>query len=174
MIIVCEPMNEPKPTATPQDAEAVHSSGSHWLLKTKLVTGAIAILVISGAAGYGIGRWQNQQLIRQQAEAYEMERETLTTELAAMATRSQLIEVRLLLLTSVDALEQRNFGAANTHLRRASETLDPIESSLDSEELAAVKQELSTLEINYTINPAEQRNLLVNLSDRLEALIPEI
>ncbi len=174
MIIARTIMNQPKPSTAPQDTQSAHGSGFSWLLKAKIAGGAIAILVISGGAGYGIGRWQNQQLIRQQAEAHETEREALTTELAAMATRSQLIEVRLLLLTSVDALEQRNFGAANTHLRRASETLDPIESSLDPQELAALKQELATLEINYTVNPAEQRNILINLSDRLEALIPEI
>ena len=93
--------------------------------------------------------------------------------MAAAEARSQYLQVQLHLLESIDELEQRNFGNANTQLRLASEMLSNIEISKDAASLSKLQAELSTAEINFAVNPIEQRQLMLSYVEQIETLLPQ-
>lgn len=148
--------------------------------KAKTVLVGLLLLALGGGIGYGIATLQQQGQVQQiardkaaadeaaQAALAEAERKVLAAE-----ARSQLTKVQLRLLQSVDELEQRNFGNANTQLRLASETLSAVEVSQEPEQLAALKTELSTAEINFAVNPVEQRRLMLGYAEKIDALLPQ-
>ena len=162
------------------DEPAPNKRGNGFLSKVKTFLSALLLIAVSGGVGYGVGVLQSNLQVKQarkeQATALA-EAETQLSEanakVAAAEARSEYTKVQLRLLESVDELEQRNFGDANTQLRLASETLSNIQISRDPEQLATLQEELSTMEINFAGNPAELRNVLLSYSERIEELLPE-
>jgi hypothetical protein len=151
-----------------------------FLSKVKTLISALLLIAISSGIGYGVGVFQSRSQIKKiqteqktaLAEA-QTQIEAAQSKVGAAEARSQLTQVRLGLLESVNELDQNNFGNANTLLRQASETLNKIEISKNPEMLAKLKEELSTAEINFAVNPVEQRKLMLNYSKQIEALLPE-
>ncbi|NJN30084.1 MAG: hypothetical protein HC824_06285 [Synechococcales cyanobacterium RM1_1_8] len=138
------------------------------------------LIALSGGIGYGVGLMQT----RSQIQAVTTEKDGAIAEVqtqltaaeataAAATARSDYSQVQLTLLKAMDELEQRNFGNANTQLRLASETLGKIELSKDPTTLAKLKQELANAEINFAVNPVEQRKLMLGYSEQINALLPE-
>ena len=154
--------------------------GGGFMAKVKTLLSALLLIAISGGVGYGVGRFQSNLQVKQaqadQATALadvDSQLSEANAKVAAAEARSEYAQVQLRLLESIDELEQRNFGNANTQLRLASETLSSIEISQDLEQLAELKEELSTAEINFAVNPVEQRKLMLSYSETIEKLLPE-
>lgn len=154
------------------------SSGFAAKAKTALVT--LLLMAITGAIGYGVGRMQMRSQVQQAQTAQNetiagLEGQIQTAEQAAATAeaRSQLNEVRFLLLQSVNELNANNFGNANTQLRLASERLEGVAIAKDPEKLATLKQELSTQEINFAVNPVEQSRALVGFANQINGLLPD-
>jgi len=163
-----------------EQSKPSNSKGGGFLSKVKTILSALLLIAVSGGIGYGVGILQNRgqvKQVREEQAAALTEVETQLTaaeaQVAAAEARSEYTRVQLRLLESIDELEQRNFGNANTQLRLASETLGKIEISKDPEALAALKEELSTAEINFAVNPVEQRRLMLGYAEQIEGLLPE-
>ncbi len=154
--------------------------GNGFMAKVKTLVSALLLIAVSGGIGYGVGRLQSNLQVKQARNDKAAALATIDTQLseantkvAAAEARSEYAQVQLRLLESIDELEQRNFGNANTQLRLASETLSSIEISQNVEKLAELKEELSTAEINFAVNPVEQRKLMLSYSEKIETLLPE-
>lgn len=156
------------------------SKSGGFLSHLKTLLGALLLIAISSGIGYGVGIFQSRSQIQKiQAEQKtalaeaQTQIEAAQSQVGAAEARSQLTQARLSLLESVNELDQNNFGNANTLLRQSSETLNKIEISTNPEMLAKLKEDLSTAEINFAVNPVEQRKLMLNYSKQIEALLPE-
>ncbi len=158
----------------------VERKGNGFMAKVKTFLSALLLIAISGGLGYGVGRLQSNLQVKQARTDKAAALENVETQLseanakvAAAEARSDYAQVQLRLLEGIDELEQRNFGNANTQLRLASETLSKIEISRNPEKLAELQAELSTAEINFAVNPVEQRKLMLGYNEQIDALLPE-
>lgn len=163
---------------TPKGGKAAKGGG--FMAKMKTLLSALLLIAVSSGIGYGVGRVQSNLKVKQaqtdKATALadvESQLSEANGKVAAAEARSEYAQVQLRLLESIDELEQRNFGNANTQLRLASETLGKIEISQNPEQLAELKEELSTAEINFAVNPVEQRKLMLSYSEKIESLLPK-
>ncbi len=154
------------------------SSGFMSKAKTAVVTALL--MALTGAIGYGAGRMQTRSQVSQAEnsqqetiEALEGKVQAAEKAVEAAEARSKLNEVRFLLLQSVDELSARNFGTANTQLRLASERLDSVSVSKDAKKLDTLKKALSTEEVNFAVNPVEERRKLVDFANQIDTLLPE-
>ncbi len=151
-----------------------------FLAKVRSLFTVLLLMGLSAGVGYGVGYVQQRATLGQQAKRHATELESVTEQLttaqaaARLAqTQGSLMEARALLFQSVYELDQQNFGNANSLLRQASETVTSVEYSKDEQTLAAVKEELSTAEINFATNPAEQRKRMLAFADQLRVLVPD-
>ena len=180
--------NSSDPTVGPTDSAPLEASpekksktkSGGFLDKVKTVFSALLLIAISGGIGYGAGILQGRVQVKQARADKETALAEVQTQLseadekvAAAEARSNYAQVQLRLLEGIDELEQRNFGNANTQLRLASETLSNIEISSDPDQLAALQEELSTAEINFAVNPVEQRKLMLSYVEKIEGLLVE-
>jgi len=173
------PVEDSAATGSQKDSKLSRSGGG-FVSKVKTVLSALLLIAISGGIGYGAGILQGRLQVKQAREEktaaladVDAQLNDANAKVAAAEARSEYTKVQLRLLESVDELEQRNFGDANTQLRLASETLAKIEISRDPEQLAALKEEMSTMEVNFAGNPTELRNVMLGYSERIEGLLPE-
>lgn len=160
--------------------EKAERKGGGFLAKVKTFFSALLLIAISGGIGYGAGILRGNLQVKQARQEkvaaladVDSQLSEANAKVAAAEARSEYAQVQLRLLEGVDELEQRNFGNANTQLRLASETLSQIEISKSPEQLAELKEELSTAEINFAVNPVEQRKLMLSYSEKIEELLPE-
>lgn len=153
---------------------------SGFMSKVKTVVVTALLMALTGAIGYGTGRMQARSQVKQaensqqgSIEALEAKVKAAEQAVEAAEARSQLNEVRFLLLQSVDELSARNFGTANTQLRLASERLDKVSISKDAKKLDTLKKALATEEVNFAVNPVEERRKLIDFANQIDTLLPE-
>ncbi len=153
---------------------------SGFVSKAKTAFATLLLMALTGAIGYGAALWQ----MRSQGErVYTSQKKTIAqlegqikqaeTIAQAAAARSQLSEVRFGLLESVNELSANNFGTANTRLRAASDLLNTVSVAKDPVKLETLKKDLAAEEINFAINPVEQRRKLLDYANQLNVLLPE-
>ncbi|RYX82036.1 hypothetical protein EON83_21235 [bacterium] len=94
-------------------------------------------------------------------------------ELAQSRYRARLLEARSLLLRAAIDLERRNFGTANKHLHTAAAELEnlPISDSANSA-LSTLRRDVSNTNLVVATDVERQRELVLELGDRLDRLTP--
>lgn len=157
----------------PQRSES--SFGSK--LKTAFTT--LLLMAIATGAGYGAAWWQGNTKLADQKANHDQQATQLQTQLkqandsiSAAQSTSQIMQARAALLQAAYDLDQRNFGNANTQVADATRALETITLSANPDQLKTLKEELSTVEINFVINPEEQKKRLLGFANQLLALQP--
>ncbi|MDQ3289137.1 MAG: hypothetical protein M3Q42_12960 [Pseudomonadota bacterium] len=145
-----------------------------------LIIGAVvvALLIILGV--YLWGNAQTRSQLEAQRTDYEqrisqMESQLQGTqgELASARNRNQLLMARTDLYRAAAALDLRNFGIANTHLRQAEQALGRIDASsanLDAGKLKQLRSSIDSLNINVATNLQDQRNQVLDLAAQLDTI----
>lgn len=138
----------------------------------------VALLIILGVYLWGNAQTRSQ-LDAQQAD-YEQrisqvqnQLQATQSKLATAQSRNQLLMARTDLYRAAAALDQRNFGIANTHLQQAGQALGRVDASsadLDSSKLSQLRTSIGSLNINVATNLQDQRNLVLDLAAQLDAV----
>lgn len=175
------PASEPSRASEPPRASASRGGHARALLKVALA------VVLALAAGYGAGRLHGWLVAREQLEAErsaamsaERERreelsrasellEQLRAQRMELAAIANLHEGYRSLQLALNALDARNFGTAESSLREAERTLEPLAARVP--DLQEPLQRLSALKIAVATDIGEQRRALRELSDALSLLI---
>lgn len=130
----------------------------------------IAFLAALGCVGlaYLIG-WGSQRhqlnTVREGLETEAAQQDARITELEA---RVSLLEARRLLALSLNAMDERNFGIAASHLQSAGRVLSKSEAGTKPSEIA---QEIAAFRLVATENLAQQRQPILNWSKALDEVI---
>ncbi|MDQ3269866.1 MAG: hypothetical protein M3Q11_06725 [Pseudomonadota bacterium] len=142
---------------------------------------AIALLIILGVYLWGNAQTRNQ-LSAQQTEhdqrigQLQSQLQATQGELASARSRNQLLMARTDLYRAAAALDLRNFGIANTHLRQAEQALGKVDASnanLDAAKLNQLRSSIDALDINVATNLQDQRNRVLEVASRLDAIALE-
>lgn len=157
------------------DPRPAKASQSRILIIVAVVVAALLIL--------GVYLWGNvqtrNQLSAQQTEhdqrisTMQEQLQTTQQELAATQNRNLLLMARTDLYRAAAALDQRNFGIANTHLRQVEGALgevDPAGAGLDIARFTQLRSSLDGLNINVATDLQDQRNQLLGLASQLDAM----
>ncbi|MBA3486721.1 MAG: hypothetical protein H0T88_05970 [Lysobacter sp.] len=138
----------------------------------------VAALLILGVYLWGNAQTRNQ-LSAQQTEhdqsisTLQERLQTTERELAATRNRNLLLMARTDLYRAAAALDQRNFGIANTHLRQVEQALGKVDAAsagLDVAGLNQLRSSLDGLNINVAIDLQDQRNQVLSLASQLDAI----
>lgn len=137
----------------------------------------VALLVL------GMYLWGNvqtrNQLSAQQADyqqrisAMQEQLRTTEQELAATQNHNLLLMARTDLYRAAAALDQRNFGIANSHLRQVEQALDEVDAAsagLDAARFNQLRSTLDGLNINVATDLQDQRNKVHGLASQLDAI----
>lgn len=133
---------------------------STWRGRANLLIAALAAAALLFFLGWMMGRSPVAGLERERDEA---------------GTRAALLGANTALYRAAVALEERNFGTANDHLRRANAALTPLASSddvpgLGSEASSAVREvrtALAATNLNVAVDVERQRATVLELAARL-------
>ncbi|MDQ3510482.1 MAG: hypothetical protein M3414_02100 [Pseudomonadota bacterium] len=138
----------------------------------------VAALLILGVYLWGNVQTRNQ-LSAQQTEhdqsisTLQERLQTTERELAATRNRNLLLMARTDLYRAAAALDQRNFGIANTHLRQVEQALGKVDAAsagLDVAGLNQLRSSLDGLNINVATDLQDQRNQVLSLASQLDAI----
>lgn len=138
----------------------------------------VAALLILGVYLWGNVQTRNQ-LSAQQTEhdqrisTMQEQLQTTEQELAATQNRNLLLTARTDLYRAAAALDQRNFGIANTHLRQVEQALGKVDAAsagLDVAGLNQLRSSLDGLNINVATDLQDQRNQVLSLASQLDAI----
>lgn len=138
----------------------------------------VAALVILGVYLWGTAQTRNQ-LSAQQTEhdqrlgTMQERLQSTEQELAATRNRNLLLMARTDMYRAAAALDQRNFGIANTHLRQVEQALgnvDAASAGLDVAGFNQLRSSLDGLNINVATDLQDQRNQVLALASQLDAI----
>jgi hypothetical protein len=113
----------------------------------------------------------NERLTTVQAQADAGEKAR-----AKIVAAGNLLESHIALLQTINELDQRNFGLAESHLQAARQWLaktDAAEAGIDAAALAALKQELDATSLAVAVDLNVQRNALLSIEAKFRALSTE-
>jgi hypothetical protein len=166
--------SEHRPEHRPEHRSAKAASPRNLIIAAVVV----ALLIILGVYLWGNAQTRSQ-LSAQQSE-YEqrislMQNQLQATqgELASARNRNQLLMARTDLYRAAAALDLRNFGIANTHLRQAEQALGRVDASganLDTSKLNQLRSSIDSLNINVATNLQDQRNQVLDLATQLDSM----
>ena len=127
----------------------------------------IAVLVVLAAVGiaYGVGRMQGAM----GTEAAEKQRAEAEVRLAACVTDVKMLEARRQLDLALRAMDDRNFGIAQDHIKQAGQFLS--EANVQGE-VAELATQLKKTEVMAATNFEDQRDKVLSLIQRFDALLP--
>lgn len=167
-------MNTSESEHRPEHRPAKAASARNLIIAAVVVV----LLVILGVYLWGNAQTRSQ-LSAQQTDydqrISQMQTQLQTTqgELASARNRNQLLMARTDLYRAAAALDLRNFGIANTHLRQAEQALGKVDASsasLDARKLKQLRSSIDSLNINVATNLQDQRNQVLDLASQLDAM----
>ncbi len=147
--------------------------------KFKRFVTTLGIAAIAGGIGFGAGWWQGETRLADQKSSYDKNVTEITDQLKRTQTslkteqsKNQIQLARAAFLQAAAELEQRNFGSANSQIQDANKALTDVQESANAEQFNVLKDEASTIEINFAVNPEEQRKRILALANKLTQLLP--
>lgn len=154
------------------NARSGSASNMQWFL------GALLVLVVVAALGWWLGRAGplarvaelEGGLAQMQARAEAAERDH-----GHALAKSALLQVQVSLMQAAIELDQRNFGIANGHVaaaRQALATLDAAALGVDANQLDELEAALDDTDLAVATDFGAQRQVLVDLVARVQALAP--
>jgi hypothetical protein len=142
---------------------------------------AAGVALAVGAVLYFGGRWQERGIAAsdraERVEEVEAARSDVARsrgELATAEDRIRLLWARSLLFET--AVDRRNFGTANQHLRAASQQLEAVRAGppgMDAAGLRTLQRSIAETNLNVATNLEVQRAQVMDFLARLDALLPE-
>jgi hypothetical protein len=164
--------------ATPRGGIARHPLGM-------LLIGLSSGLLVA----YGIGLWQRNAALTEQATTFTAQIAAKDAELAAAAAKFQetqgaltgersrvaLVEARMGLYRALNDLDARNFGIANDRLRESARVLGTVDAAalnLDPAQVSAIAADVGKLDLLVASDLQGQRLAVLELAARLEGLAP--
>lgn len=143
----------------------------------------IVAVVVVALLVLGVYLWGNvqtrNQLSAQQTDydqrisAMQERLQTTEQELAATQNQNLVLMARTDLYRAAAALDQRNFGIANSHLRQVEQALDQVDAAsagLDATQFNQLRSSLDGLNINVATDLQDQRNKVHGLASQLDAI----
>jgi hypothetical protein len=147
--------------------------------KFKRFVTTLGIAAIAGGIGFGVGWWQGDVRLGEQKSSYDKTVAEVTDQLKRTQvglkieqSKSRMALARAALLQAAAELEQRNFGSANSQVQDAVQALAEVQESANGEQFNVVKEDVGTIEINFAINPEEQKKRILGLANKLTQLLP--
>lgn len=135
----------------------------------------LVVVLLAGLIGYAAGHMQVAQRLdhawaehADQLAAEAREQRALEERTAALSQRVRLLEGARQITRAERALEARNFGIAETHLRQAEQALRGLEDVEGAPELAT---RIGSTRVVVAEDIESQRDQLIALSERADALI---
>jgi hypothetical protein len=94
--------------------------------------------------------------------------------LAPLEATNTILRARGLVQSAVAALEQRNFGSADSDIKAASGLLEsvPPGGAADAERLSALGKQLEDVKVSVSDDVGAQRSRLTDLAAQMESLLP--
>ena len=143
-----------------------------------LVAAAVVILLMIGIYYWGNVQTRNQLTAQetdyqQRISSVDSQLQATRRELASARNRNHLLVARTALYRTAADLDQRNFGTANTRLQEAEAALASVDASsggVDAAGLDALRAAIKGMNINVATNLQEQRNQVLGLASRLDAM----
>lgn len=145
-----------------------------------LIIAAVVVVLLVILGVYLWGNAQTRSQLSAQQTDYDQRISQMQTqlqatqgELASARNRNQLLMARTDLYRAAAALDLRNFGIANTHLRQAEQALGKVDASsasLDARKLKQLRSSIDSLNINVATNLQDQRNQVLDLASQLDAM----
>ncbi len=140
----------------------------------------VVVLVIAGIVAYFVGdamqRGAQSQDAANAASRYAAVQAKLTTaqtRIHGLQSLNQLLEANMWTYRATTALDNRNFGVANTDVAKAVASLGSVDASvagLDAKAVAALQKEAGAIHISVATNLESERNQLLQLADGIGAL----
>ncbi len=149
-----------------------NGSRKQWWVKV------LVAVVIVFAIGWWTGRAGPQTRVGEltaELAAVQARAETAEAENARALARIGLLQTQLQLMQAAIELDQRNFGIANRQVVAAREALAGVDIDvlgLDAEQVQALKAALADTDLTVATDLAAQRQVLVELIARVQALLP--
>ncbi len=157
---------KPEGSAGPEARAAGEASKGN-----RIVWGVGAVALAIGAA-YGTGRYQGvvtTEAADQRAHTKDEERGRATREFDAQRDRAIRLEARRRLHLALLALEDRNFGTAETHVGKAKAFLERAKGDPGLDKLA---QDLANTKLVATDDLGASRQKLLDLVKAFDAALP--
>lgn len=168
--------SEPKPPAeSAVVAQAKQTPGpSSSKVNLAVVAGLAALVAV--AIAYGVGRMQVAPKLRQAEAAVSSATQAAKAAHAkAQAEHSRVLrlEARRRFDLALLALDDRNFGIAQTDLKAAAALIHKSAPSADSD-LAKLEARVEKMNLTVTQDLASERNQLVELIRRFDQIVPPL
>jgi hypothetical protein len=130
----------------------------------------LIIGLIAAAAAYFAG----QNKANTQVRALQSQLTEAQSRLAPLEATNTILRARGLVQSAVAALEQRNFGSADTDIKTASGLLEsvPPGGGADADRLAALGKQLEDVKVRVSDDVGAQRSRLTDLAAQMDSLLP--
>jgi hypothetical protein len=130
----------------------------------------LIIGLIAAAAAYFAG----QNKANTQVRALQSQLTEAQSRLAPLEAMNTILRARGLVQSAVAALEQRNFGSADTDIKTASGLLEsvPPGGAADADRLAALGKQLEDVKVSVSDDVGVQRSRLTALAAPIDSLLP--
>lgn len=170
------PDNDNAPATASISSSHVSGGAKKWII-------GVIVALLSAAALWGWGYSQGRAALSVQRIDYgrrlsdaDAQQEKTHVELGRTLNRSRHLEARALLLGAAIELERRNFGTANTGLRKAAITLQPapsdVTSSGENASVSTLLKEISATNLAVATDVGQQRERVLRFAAQLEQLTP--
>jgi hypothetical protein len=137
--------------------------------------GILALLaIVLAAALYALGYMQAKKRYETPLNQARGDLESARQQLTDLGARHQMLLARTALYTAAIDLDQRNFGMAGDHVRVARQALQNVSGEAaiaGNPQLQAIREQLSGIDVNVALDVAGQRQQLLALATRLDALM---
>ncbi len=147
-----------------------HSSATRtWLT-------AILVLIAAGIIAYFVGGALARMESARQVTAVQAQLTSANTRMSALQSVNSLLRASNAVYHAVAALDNRNFGTANSYAGTAVADLNAVDANtagVDAQGLSAAKREAAGINISVARDLAGQRVRLLQLAKAIDAIVPQ-
>ncbi len=167
-------MNNPNPALD-------QHSGRHVSMQAMLIAAAVVLALLLAVYAWGRVQASTQREAleaghQQQTSALQARLDDSQRTLSQANNRNHLLLARSELYRAATALDRRNFGNANDHLRSASAALGELGTDGGSPmagDIGKLRSAMAATDINVATNLEAQRDSILDFARQLEALSAE-
>ena len=140
----------------------------------------VIVLVIAGIVAYFVGgamergaQTKDAAAAASRYAAVQAELTSAQTQIRSLQSINQLLSANVWTYRAAIALDNRNFGVANTDVAKATASLgavDAVAAGLDVRTVTSLQEEAGAIHISVATNLESERSQLLHLADGISAL----
>lgn len=131
----------------------------------------ILVLIAAGISAYFVGGWLAGKASERQVAVYQTQLRDTQNQLVAAQSLNHVLRASNAVYLAMEALDNRNFGTANTDIGIAVTNLKSVQGASPAA-VAAVQRRAAGVKISVATNLESQRRSLLGLARAINALVP--